>query len=83
LNCRWQWNTLDLITFNGDSIHVVNGRVVMRLHNAQRLEDDAPEPITSGKICLQTKAANVPSAMLKSSLSPKFRLNLRNTEAAI
>jgi hypothetical protein len=52
---KGEWNTLDLITFNGDSIHVVNGQVVMRLHNAQRLDGDAPEPITSGKICLQTE----------------------------
>jgi hypothetical protein len=52
---KGEWNTLDLITFNGDSIHVVNGQVVMRLHNAQRLDGDAPAPITSGKICLQTE----------------------------
>jgi len=52
---KGEWNTLDLITFNGDSIHVVNGRVVMRLHNAQRLDGDAPAPVTSGKISLQTE----------------------------
>ena len=52
---KGEWNTLDLITFNGDSIHVVNGQVVMRLHNAQRLDNGAPEPIMSGKICLQTE----------------------------
>jgi hypothetical protein len=52
---KGEWNTIDLITFNGDSIHVVNGQVVMRLHNAQRLDNGAPEPITSGKICLQTE----------------------------
>lgn len=50
-----EWNTLDLIIFNGDSIHVVNGQVVMRLHNAQRLDGGAPTSITSGKICLQTE----------------------------
>jgi len=50
-----EWNTLDLITFNGDSIHIVNGQVVMRLYSAQRLDNGAPEPITSGKICLQTE----------------------------
>jgi hypothetical protein len=33
---KGEWNTLDLITFNGNSIHVVNGQVVMRLYNAQR-----------------------------------------------
>jgi hypothetical protein len=52
---KGEWNTLDLILFNGDSIHVVNSRIVMRLHNAQRLDGAAPAPITSGKICLQTE----------------------------
>jgi hypothetical protein len=52
---KGEWNTIDLITFNGDSFHVVNGQVVMRLYNAQRLDGDAPAPLTSGKICLQTE----------------------------
>ena len=52
---KGEWNTLDLITFNGDSIHAVNGQVVMRLRHAQRLDGDAPAPITSGKICLRTE----------------------------
>jgi len=52
---KGEWNTLDLITFNGNSIHVVNGRVVMRLYNAERIDNGAPEPITSGKISLQTE----------------------------
>ncbi len=52
---KGEWNMLDLIIFDGDSIHVVNGQVVMRLHHAQRLDGDAPTPITAGKICLQTE----------------------------
>jgi hypothetical protein len=52
---KGEWNTIDLITFNGNSIHVVNGQVVMRLYNAQRLDHGVPEPITSGNICLQTE----------------------------
>jgi hypothetical protein len=52
---KGEWNTLDLVTFNGDSIHVVNGRVVMRLHHAGRLDGAAPALITSGKISLQTE----------------------------
>lgn len=54
---KGEWNTLDLITFNGDSIHVVNGQVVMRLYHAQRLDGATPAPITSGKISLQTEGA--------------------------
>ena len=52
---KGEWNTIDLILFNGNSIHVVNGQVVMRLYNAQRLDHGDPEPIASGKICLQTE----------------------------
>ena len=54
-----EWNTLDLVCFNGDSIHVVNGRVVMRLHHAERLDGPAPVPVTAGQICLQTEGAEI------------------------
>ncbi len=54
-----EWNTLDLICFNGDSIHVVNGKVVMRLHQAERLDGAAPAPIKAGQISLQTEGAEV------------------------
>jgi hypothetical protein len=56
---KGEWNTLDLICYNGDSIHVVNGQVVMRLHNAQRLDGAAPAPLASGKISLQVEGAEV------------------------
>ncbi len=56
---KGEWNTLDLICFNGDSIHVVNGVVVMRLHGAQRLDGPAPAPLASGQISLQTEGAEV------------------------
>lgn len=54
-----EWNTLDLICFNGDSIHVVNGKVVMRLNHAERLNGATPAPLTSGQISLQTEGAEV------------------------
>jgi hypothetical protein len=54
-----EWNTLDLICLGGDSIHVVNGVVVMRLHNAKRLDGATPAPLASGKISLQTEGAEV------------------------
>ena len=54
-----EWNTLDLICFNGDSIHIVNGQVMMRLHHAQRVDGVAPAPLTSGQISLQTEGAEV------------------------
>ena len=54
-----EWNTLDLICFNGDSIHVVNGKVVMRLHHAEKLDGSVPAPLTSGQVSLQTEGAEV------------------------
>jgi hypothetical protein len=52
---KGEWNTIDLITFNGNSIHVVNGRVVMRLYNAQSVDGGPSQTIKSGKISLQTE----------------------------
>jgi hypothetical protein len=54
-----EWNTLDLICLNGDSIHVVNGKVVMRLSNAQRVDGPAPAPLRTGTIGLQSEGAEV------------------------
>jgi hypothetical protein len=54
-----EWNTLELICFEGDSIHVVNGEVVMRLHDAQRLDGPNPTALRSGQISLQTEGAEV------------------------
>ncbi len=54
-----EWNALDLICINGDSIHIVNGKVVMRLRHAERLDEAAPVPLLSGQISLQTEGAEV------------------------
>ena len=54
-----EWNTLDLVCLGGTSVHIVNGKVVMRLHDAQRLDGTAPAPLTSGQISLQTEGAEV------------------------
>jgi hypothetical protein len=54
-----EWNTLDLYCFGADSMHVVNGTVVMRLHSAERIDGGKPAPLTSGRIGLQTEGAEV------------------------
>jgi hypothetical protein len=54
-----EWNTLDLYCIGSDSIHVVNGQVVMRLRAAQRIDGPAPAPLASGQISLQTEGAEV------------------------
>jgi hypothetical protein len=54
-----EWNTVELIAFKDDSIHIVNGKVVMRLHGPQRIDTKLPEPVTSGAIILQSEGAEV------------------------
>jgi hypothetical protein len=54
-----EWNTVELIAFGEDAIHIVNGKVVMRLHGPLRIEGDAPAPVTSGPIILQSEGAEV------------------------
>lgn len=56
-----EWNVLELIVLGDDSIHIVNGHVVMRLRDARR-KDEAGQwtvPLTSGRIALQTEGAEV------------------------
>lgn len=52
-----EWNDVELITLGDSSIHIVNGTVVMRLYNSRRLSDN--EPVTSGKIQLQSEGAEL------------------------
>jgi hypothetical protein len=56
---RGEWNTLDLYCVKGDSVHVVNGKVMMRLHDAKRVDGAEPAPLTSGAISLQSEGAEV------------------------
>ena len=52
-----QWNDVELISFGDSSIHVVNGKVVMRLYNSRKMSDKSP--LKSGKIMLQSEGAEV------------------------
>ncbi len=54
-----EWNTLDLICVGDESIHIVNGVVVMRLHHAQRIDGPSSAPLAAGQISLQTEGAEV------------------------
>jgi hypothetical protein len=54
-----EWNTVELIAFGADAIHIVNGKVVMRLHGATRIDTTLPTPVTSGPILLQSEGAEV------------------------
>ena len=54
-----QWNTVELVAFGEDAIHIVNGKVVMRLHGPLRIDSDMPTSVTSGPIILQSEGAEV------------------------
>ncbi len=54
------WTTLELICYEGKSLHIVNGKVVMVLKNSRYTEPDGQEvPLTQGKIQIQSEAAEV------------------------
>jgi len=54
-----EWNTVELVCLGEDTIHIVNGKVVMRLHAARRIDGAAPGPVTSGPIILQSEGAEI------------------------
>jgi Domain of Unknown Function (DUF1080) len=54
-----EWNTLELVCVGDRSVHVVNGKVVMRLNGAKLQEGATLVPLDSGRVCLQTEGAEV------------------------
>ena len=54
-----EWTTLELISWQGKSLHFVNGHVVMVLQNSRYLQDGKSMPLTKGKIQIQSEAAEV------------------------
>jgi hypothetical protein len=56
---REQWNKLDLFCVGQNSAHVVNGTVNMVLANARRRVDGREEPLSRGRIQLQSEGAEV------------------------
>lgn len=54
-----QWNTVELICYEGQSLHIVNGHVVMVLKNSRHLDGDESKPLIEGKIQLQSEAAEL------------------------
>jgi hypothetical protein len=54
-----EWNTVELICLGPDSLHIVNGKVVMRLYGATKIDGPVPTPVTSGAIILQSEGSEV------------------------
>ena len=54
------WDTLELITYQDKSLHIVNGHVVMALTDSRYKDENGNNiPLTKGKIQLQSEAAEV------------------------
>lgn len=54
-----EWNTMEIYTVDGNSIHVVNGTVNNRIYNARYLENGQEIPLVKGKIQLQSEGAEI------------------------
>jgi hypothetical protein len=53
------WNTIEVLTVGGTSVHVVNGKVNMVLTNSRQVVDGKVVPLTRGKIQIQSEGAEV------------------------
>jgi len=56
---KGEWTDLELICFEGKSIHIVNGKVVMVLADSRYHSGDKDIPLRKGKIQLQSEGAEV------------------------
>jgi hypothetical protein len=56
---RGEWNTVELVCLGQESIHIVNGKVVMRLFGPQKIDGPALTPVTSGPIILQSEGSEI------------------------
>ena len=54
-----EWNTIELLTVGGTSVHVVNGKVNMVLTNSRQVVGGKEVPLTRGKIQIQSEGAEV------------------------
>lgn len=54
-----EWNLVELIAFGEDAIHIVNGKVVMRLRGPMQINAAVPTSVTSGPIILQSEGAEL------------------------
>jgi hypothetical protein len=54
-----EWNSVELVCLGDEAIHIVNGKVVMRLHSPMRIDTPTPQRVTSGPIILQSEGAEI------------------------
>ena len=54
-----EWTTLELICYEGQSVHIVNGEVVMALKNLRYTAEGGDQPLVEGRLQLQSEAGEV------------------------
>jgi hypothetical protein len=54
-----EWNTVDLYVLGAESVHAINGHIVMRLTDTRRPEASGWALLTRGRISLQSEGAEV------------------------
>jgi len=58
-NPNGEWNVLDLYCFGNESIHMVNGHIVMRLKNSQQWDNGDLSFLHKGQIQIQSEGAEI------------------------
>lgn len=53
------WTEVELVCYEGKSVHIVNGHVVMILANSRYNDNGVDKPLTEGKIQLQSEGCEV------------------------
>jgi hypothetical protein len=54
-----EWNTIEVLAANGVCVHLVNGKPNLVLTNPRRKVDDKEQPLTKGKLQIQSEGAEV------------------------
>lgn len=54
-----QWNTVELVCLGEECLHIVNGKVVMRLYGPMQINSALPSSITWGALILQSEGAEI------------------------
>ena len=52
-----EWNTLEIYTLGRNAVHVVNGKIVMVLHNTANVIDHTEIPLDGGQLQIQCEGA--------------------------
>lgn len=58
-NPMGEWNSMEIYTVGGNSVHLVNGKPNMKVMNSRHIVNGQEVPLTKGKIQLQSEGAEI------------------------